>query len=235
MPASSNAAGLTCWRAGPGSASFFQWPQEELDAYINTYLKEEIKGEALVQNFVNFANIASDSGIPASSVRAYFEILADTFTGFLLEPWRQTRKRKAVASAKFYFFDIGVANFLSGTSLLNANSSEFGKAFEHFITMELRSWLSHWRIKKELCYWRTVSGAEVDFVIGDTLAIEAKATTTVSDKHLKGLRLLAEENMVRQFILVSFDEINRQTADGIQVLHWQHFLDKLWSGQITPD
>jgi len=156
-------------------------PEEELDAYVNLYLKEEIKEEALVQKIshfsrflraaasanteqISYANIASDSGIPASSVRAWFDILSDTFIGFALEPWRLSIKRKAVATAKFYFFDIGVANFLRGTTHLDRNSAEYGKAFEQFIAMELRAWLSYRRIRKELRYWRTQSGQEVDTV-----------------------------------------------------------------------
>ena len=139
-----------------------EYPEEELDAYVNTYLREEIRGEALVRNFVhfarflnvaalcsgqqlNFANVSRDTGVPATSVSSYFEILADTFIGFLVLPWRGSRRRKAVATAKFYFFDVGVANFLRGISVLNRNSSEYGIAFEHFIAMELRSYLSYRR------------------------------------------------------------------------------------------
>ncbi|HEY9593350.1 MAG TPA: AAA family ATPase, partial [Spirochaetia bacterium] len=125
-------------------------PEEELDAYVTTYLREEIQAEALVQNLpqfsrflktaslgnaeqINFANVANDAGIPASTVRSYFQILSDTFTGFLVESWQDSRKRKAVATAKFYLFDTGVANALRGSTQLNEGAVEFGKAFEQFI------------------------------------------------------------------------------------------------------
>jgi len=226
-----------------------QYQAEELDAYINTYLKEEIKEEALVQNFthfsrflkvaavcnaeqLNFANVSQETGIPATSVRSYFEILSDTFVGFLLEPWRKTVRRKAVATAKFYFFDVGVANFLNGVTMLNRDSAEFGKSFEHFIAMELRCYLSYNRIKRELCFWRTTGGVEVDFIIGDDMAVEAKATTRVTDKQLKGLRALKEEGLIRSCFIVSFDEVDRETGDGIRILYWESFLKKLWGGAL---
>ena len=226
-----------------------QYQAEELDAYINTYLKEEIKEEALVQNFthfsrflkvaavcnaeqLNFANVSQETGIPATSVRSYFEILSDTFVGFLLEPWRKTVRRKAVATAKFYFFDVGVANFLNGVTMLNRDSAEFGKSFEHFIAMELRCYLSYNRIKRELCFWRTTGGVEVDFIIGDDMAVEVKATTRVTDKHLKGLRALKDEELIRSYFIVSFDELDRETGDGIRILYWESFLKKLWGGSI---
>ena len=87
------------------------------------------------------------------------EILADTFVGFRLDPWRESKKRKAVATAKFYFFDVGVAT-------LHPDSADFRAAFEHFIAMELRSYLSYRRGKKDFTFWRTQRGAEVDFLIG---------------------------------------------------------------------
>ncbi len=225
------------------------YPEEELDAYINTYLKEEIKEEALVQNFthfsrflklaalsntgqLNYANVSQETGIPATSVRSYFEILSDTFVGFMLDPWRKSVKRKAVATGKFYFFDVGVANFLNGVSVLNHNSPEFGKSLEHFIAMELRAYLSYRRIKKELSFWRSQSGAEVDFLVGEDMAIEVKSTTRVTDRHLKGLRALKEENLIKQFFLVSLDAVERETPDGIRLLYWKGFLQRLWDGSL---
>ena len=227
-----------------------EYPEEELDAYVNTYLREEIRGEALVRNFahfarflnvaavcngqqLNFANVSRDTGVPATSVRSYFDILADTFIGFLLQPWRGSRRRKAVATARFYFFDVGVANYLRGISALNRNSSEYGIAFEHFIAMELRSYLSYrHRLRSELTYWRTQSGVEVDFLVGSTAAIEVKASRRVTDRDLKGLRALAEESSGAAAFLVSFDELDRRTHDGIRRLHWRTFLAELWADAL---
>ena len=228
------------------------FPEEELDAYVNTYLKEEIQAEALVQNQVsfsrflkvaglsnteqlNYTNIASDTGIPASTVRSYFSILEDTFTGFLLESWQESNRRKAVATPKFYLFDTGVANFLRGSNDIREGNSEYGKVFEQFIAMELRAWLSYRRVKKTLRYWRTRSGTEVDFLVGRDTAIEVKTAKRIQDKHLKGLRALKEEEIFSQFILVSFDEMNRKTTDGIRILHWSRFLELLWKDDLmTP-
>ena len=68
--------------------------------------------------------------------------------------------------------------------------------------------------------------------IGDDIAIEVKATSRVNDKHLKGLRALMEENLISQFFLVSLDEAKRETPDGIRLLHWQNFLERLWDGLL---
>lgn len=221
---------------------------EELDAYINTYLKEEIMAESLVQNLVhfssflrtaalsnteqiNFANISRDTGIPATSVRAWFKILQDSFIGFLLEPW-QSPKRKAVATAKFYFFDTGVANFLSGFHQLSKNSAEYGKSFEQFIAMELRSYISYRCIKTDLYYWRTKEGIEVNFVIGMKAAIEVKTTNKVHPSDLKGLKAIASETHFEKRILICMEEMPRITKDGIQIFPWKYFLSELWANRI---
>lgn len=223
-------------------------PIEELDAYINNYLKEEIMAESLAQNLVrfssflrtaalanteqiNFANISRDTGIPATSVRAWFEILQDSFIGFLLEPW-QSPKRKAVATAKFYFFDTGVANYLSGFLQLNKNSAEYGKSFEQFVAMELRSYISYRRIKTDFYYWRTKEGLEVDFVIGKKAAIEVKASSSVHPGDLKGLKAIASEADFEKRILVCMEEMPRLTSDAIHILPWRHFLSELWADRI---
>lgn len=84
------------------------------------------------------------------------------------------------------------------------------------------------RIPALLCYWRSTTQYEVDLVVGTELAIEIKTTERVSDKHLKGLRALREEGLVRSFLVVSRDPVPRVMA-GIEILPWQIFLERLWA------
>ncbi|PCH54783.1 MAG: ATPase [Legionellales bacterium] len=223
-------------------------PQEELHAYVNTYLREEIIAEALVRNIpafskflttsaltsgdmLNFASISNDSGIPATTIKEYYNILEDTFIGFLVPAWTKSEKRKPIARAKFYFFDLGVKNTLAGIKYLEPKSDIFAKAFEHFIALELRSYLSYKRIHEKLYYWHTKNGQEVDFLIGDEIAVEVKTTDKVSNKHLKGLKALIEENKVGAYYLVSIDPINR-LDDKINIIYWKDFFTKLWNDEI---
>lgn len=223
-------------------------PVEELDAYVNTYLSEEVRAESLVRrlpNFVrflttaalhsgtllNYANVANDSQLSASTVKDYFSILEDTLIGFELTPWTKSKKRKAISTAKFYLFDNGVRHALIGTQTLNRNSDLYGQSFEHWLATELRAALSYRRAKQPLGFWRAKNGQEVDFVVGNRLAIEVQATRKASSRDAKGLRALQEEKVFERFVLVSQDEIDRQ-ADGIRYLHWRSFLRELWQGKL---
>ncbi len=224
-------------------------PLDDLHAYVNTYLKEEIQAEALVRELpafarflrysaltsgemINFSNISSDVAVNASTVREYYHLLEDTFIGFMLPAWTKSVKRKAISTAKFYYFDIGVKNILAEINTIDPNSDLYGNAFEHFIACELRAYISYRRKYVSLSYWQSKSGYEVDFVIGDTVAIEVKTSKRTQDKHLKGLKALAEENSIKHYYLISHDTINRKVDDKFNLIYWEDFLNKLWENKI---
>lgn len=219
--------------------------REELKSYVNLYLREEIAAEALVRKVDTFARfldvmgvqngeelylegISSDSGAPAKTVRNYIEILEDTLIGFQLPAFLKTVKRKPITRSKFYFFDVGVANTLAKRGEIVSGSELFGKAFEHFLILEIRAYLSYRRKDHPLSYWRSTSLFEVDCIIGKELACEFKSTTLVTENHLKGLKALREEKTIRDFCIISRDT-NQRLVDGIKIYPWQEFLRCLWS------
>ena len=97
--------------------------------------------------------------------------------------------------------------------------------------MELRAYLSYFRKRLPLCFWRTLQGHEVDFVIGDEIAIEVKATKKVLSKYLKNLKYLMEENKMKKYYLISQDPI-ALNQDGIYMLPWENFIKRLWDGEV---
>jgi predicted AAA+ superfamily ATPase len=111
-------------------------------------------------------------------------------------------------------------------------SDSFGRAFEHFILMELRAFKSYYRRTFTLQYWRSTSHFEVDLVIDGKIAIEIKGVHQVSDKHLKGIRALKEEGKLPAYLVVSCEPEIRRTDDGILILPWRNFLEQLWAGQV---
>ena len=223
-------------------------PYEDLESYVGTYLKEEIVAEGAVRKLehftrflrlaalcdtkmLNYSNIGSDLGMPAKTIREYFHVLEDTLIGSVLEPYTKTIKRKAISTAKFYFFDIGVSNILAERSYIKLKTELFGKAFEHFIFLELKAYLHYSRNKNKLTFWRSKAGHEVDFVIGDKIAIEVKGTDMVSLKHLKGLKALSEDINFKRKIVISLDPTSRMIGD-IDIYPYKIFLEKLWNNEI---
>ena len=226
-----------------------KYPDEELDAYVNTYLKEEIMAEGLIRKLppfsrflhaaalingemINFSKLANDCQVPPSTVTEYVGLLEDTLVGFLLPAWTESTKRKAISTGKFYFFDPGITHTLAGTQTLDRNSDLYGKSFEQFIGMEIRAYLSYKRRKLQFSYWRSTHGYEVDFLVGRETAVEVKASQKISQRDFKGLKALEEEKIFKNYILVSQDPINTRD-DNFQALYWKKFLDNLWSGKFA--
>lgn len=221
-------------------------PQRRLSAYIDVYLKEEIKEESIVRNLnafqrflevaaltdgeiVNYKNIAQDCGVSVNTVISYFDILEDTLIGFKVPAFTKTVKRRLVQSPRFYYFDVGIVNHLLHRKELVRGTSEYGHAFEHLVIQELRAWLSYTESEDTLTYWRTYTGKEVDVVIGDArVAIEIKSVEEVLPRHLKGLKVLAEDYPQCRNIIVSLDRINRRIGN-IECIYVLDFFKMLWS------
>jgi predicted AAA+ superfamily ATPase len=227
-------------------------PRPRLAAYVGNYLAEEVLAEALTRNLpafqsflgaaafsngqiVNFANIARETGVSANTVKAWFEILVDTLVATWQPAWRKRVKRRVVHAPRFWFFDVGVVNELAHRGRLLPGSAEFGAAFEHFVFLELRAHASYRGGGYPIAYWRTASQIEVDFIVGDgELAIEVKSTDNPTSAHLRGLRAWLEEQPGSRGILVCRASRPRRTEDGIEILPWERFLERLWSGDIHP-
>ena len=132
----------------------------------------------------------------------WYGVLRDTLVAFELPAWSRTVRRKAIETAKFYFFDTGVVRALRRLPPVSEASADFGEFFEHYVFLELRAWIDHRRPRTPLAYWRSRAGHEVDFILDERVAIEAKATRRVQQKHLRGLQALAEEGLVERSIVV---------------------------------
>ena len=137
-----------------------------------------------------------------------------------------------ITAPKFYFFDLGMANYLLKRGCIDFGSESFGKAFEHFIYQEIFAHSSYSDLNYPISFWRTASGLEVDFILGDhEIAIEVKATQLANTRHASGLLRFSEEYQVKHKILVTNDKYPRLMGD-VMVMPWKIFLDKLWSGEL---
>lgn len=223
--------------------------RNRMRAYIDLYVKEEIIEEALVQNvdefirfmevaaimdgeILNYENVASDCGVSANTVKAYYKILVDTLLGFEVPAYRKVIKRKLYKSPRFYYFDIGIANHLTKRYQLAPKTPEYGHAFEHLIIQEIVAYLAYTNSDEELTYWHTYENIEVDAIIGDArVAIEIKSTDHVDHDDKKGIMEFAKEHPNAKQILVSRDRISRR-SDNVDLYYVTDFFKALWAGEI---
>lgn len=222
---------------------------KRLNAYVGDYLQQEIKAEALTRNLntfsrflevaamsngeiVKYNNIASECGVSAPTVKEYFSILEETLIGYMIPGFTRNTKRRVIQSPKFFYFDVGIANFLLKRAGLKPGSPEFGHAFEHFIILEIIAYLGYFKPQISLSYWRTTSGYEVDAVIGNAeAAIEIKSSHEVQSHHTKGLKAFSEEFPDARLIAVSLDKYPRR-MNNVEIYPALQFLSMLWNGDF---
>ncbi len=225
---------------------------EQLEAYVGTYLREEIKEEALTRNVqafsrflevsalmngqvTNVSNIARDAGVPRQTVSAYFDVLIDTLLGNWLPAWTPRAKVKERAHPKFYFFDCGVVRAIQKLLRDEVSKEENGFLFETFIFNELNAYIHYQGCGGELFYWRTPDNLEIDFIwkrAKNIIAIEIKSTTQWKDEYSNGFKsFLSSKIKPKACYGVYWGEEILKKEFGL-VLPWKIFLEKLYAGEI---
>lgn len=224
--------------------------KKSLKAYAQDYLKEEVFAEGLTRNIpafsrffdafayshgelTNYSNIARDCGIDAKTVKEYYQILVDTLLAVRIEPFKKRQSRQVITKAsKYYLFDVGVAGYITKRNIEEEKGVEFGKAFEHFIAMELFAYRSYSGLDFDINFWRTKTGLEVDFVLaGGKVAVEIKSASRIDSKDLAGLEAFIEEYSPKRAVVVS-NERQKRIHGRIEVFPWSVFLSELWAGKI---
>ena len=189
---------LLIWGSLPGILTESQARRTAtLEAYVETYLEEEIRREALVRDVgafsrflelaafesggtVNLKGISTQSGIPLSTVRTYYQILVDTFLGYWLPPYGRSGRKRVLTTPRFVLADTGIRNAAArlplGRSLLKTQS---GVLLESWVVTELLHRASYVGRSHRVSFWRTTHGAEVDAVLetpAEDIPVEAKWT-----------------------------------------------------------
>lgn len=231
----------------------FRLPDTEkkdfLRAYTNTYIKEEIKEEQIVRKLdpfrrfleiaaqtngeiVNYTNISRDVGADPKTVQSYFEILEDTLTGFLLDPFHLSVRKRQRCNPKFYFFDPGVKRALERTLTVELlpQTYAFGKAFEHFIIAEIIRLNSYLKKDYRFSYLRTKDNAEVDLIIErpgmPTALVEIKSAEKIKEQHIINLKRFGKDFEKCELFILSLDRVIKK-INGVNVLHWIKGIEEL--------
>jgi predicted AAA+ superfamily ATPase len=216
-----------------------------LESYVDLYLEEEIRREALVRNVgafqqflelaatesgnvIHLANISRESGIPVATLRTYYQVLEDTFVGFRIPAYGTTGRKRVLTTPRFLFFDNGVRNAAAryhfSTDLLK---TQVGRLFENWVGQELMHRCLYAGRAYRLSFWRTAHGAEVDYVLetpDETIPIEVKATDSPSPADVSHLKLFLETypKKARRGFLICRCRTPRRMADNIEAIPWKN-------------
>jgi predicted AAA+ superfamily ATPase len=127
-------------------------------------------------------------------------------------------------------------NYLLGRVSIKERTPEFGKILEHFIFLELKSYIDYFNIDAELYYWRTQSQIEIDFIVKlrnkKIIAIEVKGSENVSERHIKSMTAFEEDFPSAQKIVVSNEKYTRNLGKNVKVYPYKIFCKKLWDKEL---
>lgn len=221
-------------------------PEETLKSYAALYLREEVQAEGLVRNIGSFARfleamsfshasllntseVARECQVGRKAVEGFVEILEDLLLGFRLKVFTRKAKRHLVQHPKFYYMDAGIFRSLRPKGPLDAPEEMSGASLEGLVAQQLRAWIAYGKKDRELFFWRTKSGVEVDFIVygQDTfLAIEVKSSRRVSSKDVRALKSFQEDYPQARACLL-YGGRDRLLVEGIPCLPCAEFLPRL--------
>jgi predicted AAA+ superfamily ATPase len=230
-------------------------PRAALEAYAQLYLREEIRGEALVRNLpgfvrflpvaalfhgqtLNVSSLARDAGVFRTTVEGYVSILEDTLLAFRLPAFESRLRVRERRHPKLFWVDPGLVR---GTKrqLGPVTAEERGPLFEGWVLTVMRAHNEARPVYEDIWYWAPAEArvTEVDFLLRrgrDYLALEVKTRTRVTAEDLVGLRAIAAlPGLVRRVLLYLGRSVQR-TGDGIDVWPLGRWLEAMAEDRLWP-
>jgi len=229
-------------------------PPDVMASYASLYLEQEVQAEGLVRSIGSFArfleavsfshaavlnvsNVARDAQISRKTVEGFFEILEDLLLAFRLPVFTRRAQRATAAHPKFYLFDTGVFRSLRPAGPLDRPQEIEGAALEGLVAQHLRAWIAYSQLDLELFYWRTRSGAKVDFVVYGSdgfWAVEVKSSAIVRREDVRSLRTFIKDYPACEPLLLHRGS-ERLLIDGVKCAPAAEFLSALRPNQTLAD
>ena len=215
--------------------------EKDLISYVEIYLEEEIRNEAVVRNLpafgkflelaaeesgqiINLRNISREIGIAHSTVADYYQILEDTLIAERIEPFTKgSTRKKLTKSPRYLFFDLGVARVASHQPPVLTNEAR-GKAFESYVGLQILRMLRNKIPRMNLSFWRDPDGPEVDWIVNkgnEIIPIEVKYTKKPEKKHFHHLQTFLSEypQAKKAYVVCLIDKIQKWDRDCYAIPH----------------
>lgn len=228
--------------------------EDVLRSYVNMYLREEIRQEALVRNLpgftrfllvaavlhgqlINIRGISRDSQVPETTVTGFFDVLEDTLIATRLHGFEAKLRIRERKHPKLYFVDPGLVRALK-SQFGSVSVDERGSLFEGWIHTLLLTYRDNRKLFDSIHYWSPHgTQTEVDFLIHrgvSCIAIEVKSGTFFNEQMLKGLKAIDGLSGLVRRILVYCGARSYRTNDGIEIWPVDRFVESLAENRLWP-
>ena len=191
-------------------------------AYLSTYIEKDVRALANIGELrdfqrllhllaantgqiLNMSHYAKDIGVDVKTIKSWISILEASYIIFLLPPFYENFGKRVVKSPKIYFYDTGLVSYMTGiqNQELFENGPLYGSLFENYIVAEILKIQKHNATHKNLYYFRSSAGSEVDLIIDNKHSrkyIEIKTSETFRPQSTKVLHTLISEKIGRAHV-----------------------------------
>ena len=230
-------------------------PRQSLEAYVQLYVREEIRAEALVRNLpaflrflpvaalfhgqvINISGLARDAATSRTTIEGYVGILEDTLLASRLPAFESRLRARERRHPKLYWVDPGLVR-AAKRQLGPLSVEERGPLFEGLVLTMLRAHNLNGALYDDIAYWSPAqAGAtEVDFVMRrgrEYLALEVKHQSRTGPELLTGLRAIAQLPKLARRIAVYRGRQTLRTEDGIDVWPFERLVEAVATGTLWP-
>lgn len=209
------------------------------DGYAATYLERDLQQLSAIENLANMrrlmaalclrlgglmnqAELSRDLGLPSSTVQRFLNLLEVSYQLVKVPGYSVNRTRRLIKAPKIYWSDTGLAMHLG------AQTSPRGAHLENLLLTDLLAWAGTAPKRPNVLHWRTVTGAEVDFVIelpDRLLPIEVKASRRVTHGDARHLRTFLADYPAAPGALLLYDGDDLFWMDqGILATPWRRVI-----------
>lgn len=156
---------------------------------------------------VNYNQLAVDCNTNIPNIKNYLAILEKTYTIHRLQPFVGNKRKEVVSNPIYYFIDNGFRNQALRNFSKNENRNDIGLLIKNAIFQEILKFQKQHFYDFDIHYWRTQSGAEVDFVLFKTdeklIPIESKFKNLKKPTVTRSLRSFISAYNPKRAIIIS--------------------------------
>ena len=224
-------------------------PSRYYSSYLETYIERDLRQLINVKDLKQFelfvrlcagrvgqifvaSNLASEVGVSVPTIQSWISILEASYIIYLLQPLHANINKRLTKSPKIYFYDVGLAAFLTGINepYQLYTSPIKGSLFENMVIMEmLKNKYNHFK-PYQLYFFRDSNNNEVDLILDYSThfdAVEIKSSQTFDKSFLKGLNFIRSlfEQKVRN-TAVCYTGETEQIINNSKLLNYKNLTRK---------
>lgn len=168
-----------------------------------------------IGNVIVYSELSTLIGVNAPQLKEYLSVFEKAFLTKMITPFFTNKRLEIVKNPEVFFLDFGLRNVIINNFNKLEDRVDKGAMLENFVFREL--------VEEDLKYYRTKNGAEVDFILNDTIPIEVKSHLS-SPKISKSYHYFLENYKPQKGFVLSFNQIGKEQFKESEIGFLPHFL-----------